>query len=344
MDKPLHVAIAGCHRMLLHKLTNHNFAAAFNAVSETEMIAVFDHGAETRSDFLTHWGEMPAYDNFELLLHESQPDILCIATRQTMHADQIELAASSGVRGILCDKPLAISLAESDRIVAACQTHNVALLFGLDRRHLQPYQQIRQLIADGIVGEVKSMSAYGLPNLINHGCHNYDTALMLLGDPEPIWASGMVDDVSDEPLDSRRRMDPSGRGMVGLDNGVVITFSGDGGKKPSFEVIGDGGRLIILDDANEAYLWTKDEEHTSGMNRLDLPAHEENWPAGPAMVRDLVNAIERGASTRCDVDHARRATEIGFALHLSNQNEGVRLPLPATDRRLSIPSFPWGNE
>lgn len=344
MNKPLRVAISGCHRMLLPKLTNHNFAAAFNAVPETEMVAVFDRGTEARTDFLTHWGEMPTYSDYGQMLHEVRPDIVCIATRQTMHADQIELAAAAGVRGILCDKPLATTLTESDRIIAACQAHSVALLFGLDRRHLTPYQQLRQMIADGVVGDVRSMIAHGVPNLINHGCHNYDTALMLLGDPEPVWASGLVDDVSNEPPDSRRRLDPSGRGMVGLDNGVVVSFSGDGGKKPSFEIIGEEGRLIILDDANEVYLWSKNEKQISGTSRLDIPPHKENWPAGPAMVADLVNAIVARTPTHCDVAHARRATEIGFALHLSHQNGGIRLPLPADDRALSIPSFPWGNE
>lgn len=308
------------------------------------MVAVFDLGDETRTEFLTFWGEMPTYADYGQMLGEVKPDIVCIATRQTMHADQIEEAAAAGVRGVLCDKPLATSLAESDRIVATCQRYNVALLFGLDRRHLTPYQHLRQLIKDGVVGQVRSMMVHGLPNLINHGCHNYDTALMLLGDPEPLWVSGLVEDVSGDPAESRRHLDPPGRGQVGLDNGVVMYLTGDGGKKPSFEIIGDEGRLIILDDANEAYLWSKQSGKSTGMQTLSLPPHEENWPAGPAMVRNLVRAMEAQAPTKCDGAHARRATEIGFAIHLSHQNHGSRLSLPASDRTLSIPSFPWGNE
>ncbi|MEM7534436.1 MAG: Gfo/Idh/MocA family oxidoreductase [Chloroflexota bacterium] len=353
MKQPYRVAIAGCHRMLLHRLTNHNFAAAFHAVPETEMVAVFDLGPETRSEFLTYWGEMPTYDNYAQMLAETQPDILCLATRQTMHADQIELAAEAGVRGILCDKPLATSMNETDRIINACQTHNVALLFGLDRRHLRPYQTLRQQLTDGLVGEVQSVMVHGLPNLINHGCHSYDTTLMLLNDPEPIWVSGFVDDVSAEPPDSRVHLDPAGRGQIGLDNGVTVYITPDGGRKPSFQILGDKGRLLIFNDANEAYLWstpadtpadTNTGTQTAGLQPLDLPPHEDNWPAGPAMVRDLIRAIETGTPTVCDIDQARRATEIGFGFHLSHQQNGARVLLPATTRDLSIPSFPWGNE
>ena len=102
---------------------------------------------------------------------------------------------------------------------------------------------------------------------------------------------------------------------------------------------------MILNDANEVYLWSaKGAEQGSGLGPLDLPKHEEYWPAGPAMVRDLVRAIETGTKTACDGPQARRATEIGFGIHLSHQQDGARVALPAVDRTLSIPSFPWGNE
>ena len=134
MPKPLRVAVAGCHRMLQPTLAGHNFASAFAAVPDTEMVAVFDRGTETRADFVRCWGEMPVYDDFARMLQEVHPDLLCIATRQTLHAEQIEQAAAAGVRGILCDKPLATSLIESDRIIAACRERGIALTFALDRR------------------------------------------------------------------------------------------------------------------------------------------------------------------------------------------------------------------
>lgn len=339
------VAIAGCHRMLMRNLAGHNFASAFAAVPETEIVAVFDHGAETRADFVRCWGDMPAYADYARMLQEVQPDLLCIATRQTMHVAQIEQAVAAGVRGILCDKPLATTLAEADRIGQLCQAQGVPLAFCLDRRWQQPYRELQQRIADGIVGTVTSVLAYGSPNLINHGCHWYDTALLLVGDPEPIWASGAVADVAADPPDARRRMDPPGRGLVGLSNGAVLYCAPDGGPRPAFEVIGEGGRLIILNDASEVYhVNTAVNSGGPSLQLLDLPPHSEPWPAGPAMVRDLVNAVATQTQTACDVAQARRATEIGFAIHLSHAQHGARINLPATDRTLAIPSFPWGNE
>ena len=345
MTDRLRVALAGCHRMLSRKPSNHNWAAAFAAVPETETVAIFDYGAQTRADFIACWGEIPAYDDYTRMLQEVQPDLVCLATRQTMHADQCELALAAGVRGILSDKPLVTSLSELDRILNACQRHNVPLAFGLDRRWMANYHHLRQAIADGIIGSVTGLVVYGLPNLINHGCHWYDAALLLLDDPEPSWVSGLVDDISADPAESRRHLDPPGRGQVGLDNGVVIYFTSAGGKRPSFEVLGEQGRLIILDDAKTAYIWaSSDGSSQPSLRPLPLPDMVDDWPAGPAAVRDLVQTVQTGGQTACDVEQARRATELGFAFHLSHARDGARIPLPATDRTLLIPSFPWGNE
>jgi UDP-N-acetyl-2-amino-2-deoxyglucuronate dehydrogenase len=341
---PLRVAVAGCHRMLQPQLAGHNFASAFAAVPETQLVAVYDRGAETRAGFVRCWGEMPAYDDYARMLREVQPDLLCIATRQTLHTEQIELAAAAGVRGILCDKPLATSLDEADRIRAACQKHSIALAFALDRRWSPAYRYLRQVIAEGGVGQVTSVLAYGAINLINHGCHWYDAALMLVGDPEPLWVSGWVDDLANDAADSRRRLDPPGRALVGLSNGAVLTVAPDGGPNPTFEVIGDKGRLIVFQDGGSCYVWTEGEGENAGLRPLTMPANAEAWPSGPAMVRDLVAAVASHSTTACDLEQARRATEIGFAIHISHQQNGARVTLPVADRTLSIPSFPWGNE
>jgi predicted dehydrogenase len=273
------------------------------------------------------------------MLDEVEPDLLCIATRQTLHADQIEAAVAAGVRGILCDKPLATSLTEMDRIVAACAA--VPLAFALDRRWYAAYCQLRQQLAAGRVGEIASLTAYGLPNAINHGCHWYDAVLGLMGDPEPQWVSGLLNDVSAEPSDSRVRMDPSARLQIGMDNGAVAFVTAGGPKGIGFDIAGSAGRVAIYADATVAWHWN---EGSDAAESIPLSSAAEPWPSGPAMVADLVNAVRTGGRTACDIEQARRATEIGFALHNSSAAEGARVSLPAADRALRIESFPWGNE
>ncbi|HEY8744430.1 MAG TPA: Gfo/Idh/MocA family oxidoreductase, partial [Chloroflexota bacterium] len=184
------VAIAGCHRMLSPTVAGHNWAAAFAAVPRAEIAAVFDRGEATRRAFLECWGPLPAFDDYPAMLASIQPDIVCLATRQTLHAEQIEQAVRAGVRGILCEKPLATSMREVDRLVHVCRQANIAFAFGLDRRWFPYYRSLVQELRAGIVGEVRTIVAFGLLNLINHGCHWFDRVLDLAGDPEVAWVAG----------------------------------------------------------------------------------------------------------------------------------------------------------
>ena len=78
----------------------------------------------------------------------------------------------------------------------------------------------------------------------------------------------------------------------------------------NFEVVGENGRLFLLNDAAESFLWR--ENDPSNIQRLELPGETEPWPAGKAMVEDLITAVESGGRTACDISQAIAATEIGF--------------------------------
>jgi predicted dehydrogenase len=328
------VAFAGVHRQLERKLANHNWASAFAADPRTEMAGVFDRGAETRQQFVETWGKMPAFDDYGAMLRDVRPDVVCIATRQTMHAEQVEAAVEAGARGILCDKPLATSMAEVDRIVAACRSSGVRLAFGLDRRWVRYYDALVGVLRDGAIGEVRTVVSHGMTNLINHGPHWYDRVLALAGDAELEWVSGWVDDRSG------REDDRPGSGHVMFANGVEAFLTSRNfvaGFDMSFDLIGSEGRIAVVSDGKETKVWSpRAVEISVAEKRLGEP-----WPR---IVADLFDAVQQDRPTACDVEHARRASEIGFAIHQSHRGGGHRVRVDEIDRGLRVPSFPWGNE
>ena len=350
---PLRVAVAGCHRQVTREPRSHNWATAFAEVPETRVAAVYDRGADTRAEFCAAWratwGDIAAYDDYGRMLEEVRPDIVCIATRQTHHASQIAHAAAAGVRGVLCDKPFVTTLAEADAALDACRKSGLAIAYGTEMRWDAAYRLLAQRLRDGLVGEVRAILAYGAPNLIFHGCHWYDTALLLAGDPEPLWVSGRVDAVAADEPDEGRRLDPPGRAWVGLDNGVLLTLLPEGGGR-SFSVIGSGGRLEIVNDAHQAYLWEatpggRGADHLAAAPAaIEVPHPDAPWPRGATLVRDLAHAVRTRGATQCDVPQIRRATEIGFAIHESHAAGGAAVSLPVTHRIRRIDPRPWGND
>src|ERR687885_218782 len=92
VERHYRVAIAGCHRMLDRAPAGHNWAAGFAAVPRAEIVAVFDRSAEARRAFVACWGPLPTFADYGASLADARPDVVCVATRQTMHAEQIEQA------------------------------------------------------------------------------------------------------------------------------------------------------------------------------------------------------------------------------------------------------------
>jgi len=341
VERRYRVAIAGCHRMLDRTPAGHNWAAGFAADPRAELVAVFDRGADTRRAFVDCWGPLLAFDDYAAMLAAVRPDVVCIATRQTLHAGQIEQAVAAGARGILCEKPLATSLGEVDRIVAACDRPGVAFAFGLDRRWDPTYRALAQTVRDGAIGEVRAVAGWGLPDLVNHGCHWFDRLLDFAGDPEVAAVAGRIDPLAGLPADARQRLAPPGSCQILLANGVEA-FVSPAGPGVGFDVAGTAGRLLVLNDGGEARLWTgADDGRTLVERELQLPRPAPAWPLA---VADLLDAIEAGRPTLADVHAARRATEVGFAVHQSHREGGRRIAPAEVDRALRIESFPWGNE
>ena len=77
---------------------------------------------------------------------------------------------------------------------------------------------------------------------------------------------------------------------------------------------------------------------------IDFQDVRNDWLAGPSAISDLVQSVLVGSKTSCDIEETRRATEIGFAVYASNQQDGVIVPMPTKNRNIQVNSLPWGNE
>ncbi|MFV1970672.1 MAG: Gfo/Idh/MocA family oxidoreductase [Acidimicrobiia bacterium] len=80
-------------------------------------------------------------------------DAVVICTPADMHVDLIELAVAHRVPA-LCEKPLAMSLADADRAVAVVSQGDVPVQIGFNRRFDTGYRTARDLVADGTLGTV----------------------------------------------------------------------------------------------------------------------------------------------------------------------------------------------
>ncbi|MHB9132396.1 MAG: Gfo/Idh/MocA family protein [Armatimonadota bacterium] len=118
-------------------------------------VAGWDHDANRLKQAVDQYG-FAGIDSVKALL--ARPDIqaVVIASETAYHADLVEQAAAAG-KAIVLQKPLALTLPEADRIVAAVQQYAVPFTMAWQMRTDPQNIQMKALLASGIFGKVYSV-------------------------------------------------------------------------------------------------------------------------------------------------------------------------------------------
>jgi predicted dehydrogenase len=97
------------------------------------------------------------YPSYEALLAE-RPDGVIVCCENARHRHLVELAAQAGVH-VMCEKPLATTLADGQAILAACQQAGVILMTAFPMRFSAPVLEIKNLLDAGELGRILACSA-----------------------------------------------------------------------------------------------------------------------------------------------------------------------------------------
>ena len=106
------------------------------------------------------------------MLRSIRPDALVVATTAPSHAPLVVAAAQAGVRFILCEKPMATSLAEAREMMEACQRSGTVLAINHQMRFMEQYTRVKALIGSEQLGPLASVvvaaSNFGLAMNASH--------------------------------------------------------------------------------------------------------------------------------------------------------------------------------
>lgn len=100
---------------------------------------------------------IPAFSSVEAMLDATTPQLLIVATPHPEHEDPTLAAAQRGIH-VLCEKPIAHTLASADRMIAACQKAGVMLGIDFQQRTIPAHILAHQMIERGDLGELYHVS------------------------------------------------------------------------------------------------------------------------------------------------------------------------------------------
>jgi predicted dehydrogenase len=117
------------------------------------LLAVARARFELAEDFAREFGASKTYKDWREVVADADIDAVYVATPVDLHAEQSIAAAEAG-KHVLCEKPMALSVADCDRMIAACRANGVRLGIAYYRRFYPVIERVRALLRHGEIGQV----------------------------------------------------------------------------------------------------------------------------------------------------------------------------------------------
>lgn len=289
-----------------------------------EIVGVQSASASHGADYAQKHGIPFATTSLDELLNLSL-DAVYISSVNDKHRTQLEAAAVRGIH-VLCEKPLAMNLADATSMVKVCADNNVRFATNHHLRWAATHQAIRAAIAAGKIGEIRSARVFHAVYLPPHlqgwridnpaagggvvldiTVHNCDILAYLLGE-YPLEVVSMTehklfgDLVEDEAMSVWRY--PSGV-LAYTHESFATPHAGHGIEIHGSEGSLFGDSVMSQQPVGKVFLQCNGERQELAVNPHNL------YQAG---VADFIGAIKEGRAPRCDGVAGTRSLAVALAV------------------------------
>jgi predicted dehydrogenase len=312
----------------------HNHLVGYRA-ADADVVALCDVDRSTLAQRQQEWEVAAGFTDVDALLAEVDVDAVSICTPNSSH-HPITLAVANAGKHVLCEKPISMSLAEADEMIAACDDAAVVFQIGHHMRSWAAAERARAMIERGDIGDVayarfrqahdwagatkvrgvfgsKEMSGGG--TLLDNGCHLFDLARYLCGDVRDVFARTSTRKFAVEVEDTA----VSSLGFVsGAIGQVEVAWTGTGWQE-AFWVFGTEGSLEC-DSRVGANVLTHRFRVSAATTWADTDVARYELQGGAPHTQHVANflaAIEGRRDVVCSGEDGREAVQLVLASYES---------------------------
>ena len=254
-----------------------------------EVAAVGSRARPTADAFAARYDIAAAYGSYAELAADDGLDVIYVATPHNGHRPDALTCLEAG-RAVLVEKPFTISAAEAEEVVAAARSRGLFAMEAMWTRFNPLIKQLRGLVADGAIGEVKAVYAdFGFPApydpatrlwsvetaggaLLDLGVYPLSFAWMLLGEPSTLQATAAA---------APNGVDASTGILAGYDSGAVaLLHCGLVAESPkTATVLGTTGRIEVAAPFFRPSAMTLHRGDSAETFTVDLAGHGYTYQA-----------------------------------------------------------------
>lgn len=230
---PVRLGVVGLGRAFMLSLPT------FREDPRISLVAACDPRADARAAFEQEFGGT-SYEDVDALCRNPNVEAVYIATPHQLHAEHVAVCARHG-KHVLVEKPIAVSIADGEQMVAVCRDAGVHLIVGPSHSFDQPVQQAHELIESGALGAVRMIHSLNYTDfmyrprrpeelltsegggvIFSQAAHQVDIARVLAGGlTKSVYAT-----VGN--WDAERKSEGAYTALLRFENGIVanLTYSG----------------------------------------------------------------------------------------------------------------------
>ncbi len=311
---------------------SHAHVQGYQALPGVKMVSCADLVEERAQDFAKLYGIKGVYTDYKEMMKKEKPDIVSISTWPATHRKIVEGCAKLGARAIHCEKPMAVTLGDARAMKQFCEEKGVQLTFNHQRRFEKEYQYVRDLVAQGAIGELHRIEV-SCGNLYDWGTHWFDMMNFYNGDVPAEWIIGQIDATSTSEVFGVK-MEGQGIANIRFSNDVYgLMLSGAG------HSIGADHRLFGSEGVIETQIpvvrvRARGDKKMREIKFPEIP-NVGAWTAITWGIRDAIHCLETGREPELSARKAFQATEFIFGTYESARRRGrVTFPLDIDDNPL----------
>lgn len=330
-------------------------AQAVSAIAGATLHSVYNHRLPKARAMAAEY-DIPAFDDLAAFLADPELDLVTVCTPSGAHFDPAMAALAAG-KHVICEKPLEVTTARVDAMIAAAVAAGKCLASVLNRRFTPAMAAFREAVDQGRFGRLTSASCYikwfrnqayydsapwrgtwaldGGGVLMNQGIHAIDALLLLAGPVASVQArTACLAHAGIEVEDHGVALVRFASGAMGVIEGSTCAWSASG-HPARIQLAGTTGSVFLADEAFETWEFetgsAADASVRSSLMQVPAAGLGANNPSAIGYLQhqrnfeEIIDAIRSGREPSTSARHARPAISVIEAIYASARQGGAEV-------------------
>jgi UDP-N-acetyl-2-amino-2-deoxyglucuronate dehydrogenase len=316
-------------------------ASSIDKIDGAKLVAVCDKVPATM-EFYKEQYDVKTYTELEQMIANEDIHVICICTPSGFHAS-IAVQIAEAKKHIIVEKPIAMTIEDTDKIIDACNVNNVKLAVVHPNRFRPVVQELRKIMDQGLLGKISHASCIVNWNrnqeyydqapwrgtkqhdggvLMNQAIHNLDLLIWFMGKPEQVFSMEATRFRNIEAEDVSV-------GTIKFDSGALGTVEASTTVYPknyeeSITLFGEKG-TVKIGGTNALYFEHLEIKDMTDKDIEDLKEsiNADPWgtPGHRWIIDDMINAINENREPAVTGEDGRRVLELVLNFYKSAEKK-----------------------